>query len=300
MSQKFCDVTYSDKQSICEDADATAKMDRNSDSSDEPTAAEKKMKVDNEADGQDTEMTSVDVDVDTQPVVSTTEVSDSNGAAEAKSHNSPLDKVDTSSTGEDKTKVSDDTVSSNTTTTETRLEVVDSTTNEAQGPPPAPEEVEDFGEPINLKVVFNKQQLKICMPLKKTVGKVLDTFGNAWKLGCTQIICVEISGDLKLLIEKETKVAPALQKVVLKGMPKDESTLESLGVTTLTKIMVIGTTLSDVMSMTKPPDKETLVAEDLSMKKDATNWCSVTQHKKIVDKVYNFNSRHLICHLLLC
>jgi hypothetical protein len=76
--------------------------------------------------------------------------------------------------------------------------------------------------------------------------------------------------------------------VVLKGLPKDDATLESLSVTTLTKIMVIGTSLGDVMAMaSKPPDKDTLVADDLSSssKKDATNWCSLAQHKKIIDKV---------------
>jgi len=94
-----------------------------------------------------------------------------------------------------------------------------------------------------------------------------------------------ISGDLKKLIEAETKIAPALQKVLIKGIPKDEVILKSLGVTSSTKIMVIGTTLDDVMSVSKAPDKEALAAEESNASKDSSNWCSMTQHKKIIDKV---------------
>lgn len=99
-----------------------------------------------------------------------------------------------------------------------------------------------------------------------------------------------IAGDLKLLIEKETNVAPALQKVLVKGIPKDTTTLESLGLTKTSKILVIGTALSEVMEIAKAPDKEALLAADLSAKKDAASWCSLTQHKKILDKVwYKYN-----------
>lgn len=59
-----------------------------------------------------------------------------------------------------------------------------------------------------------------------------------------------------------------------------------MGVTRLTKIMVIGTTLSDVMAIsTKPTDQDAHAAEDVSTGKDAANWCSLTQHKKVIDKV---------------
>jgi len=119
---------------------------------------------------------------------------------------------------------------------------------------------EDFGEPVELKVIFNKNPLSIKMPLKKTVG------------------------DLKVLIEKETNVAKEMQKVCIKGIAKDEATLESLGVTSSTKILVIGTSIRDLMEVTKRPDKSTLAAEDLSRNEAQNNWCSLPQHKRIVDK----------------
>jgi UDP-N-acetylglucosamine 2-epimerase len=87
------------------------------------------------------------------------------------------------------------------------------------------------------------------------------------------------------MIEAQTKVAPALQKVLIKGIQKDEVTLKSLGVGPSTKIMVIGSSFDDVMAVSKPPDKEALAAEEATASKESNNWCSLTQHKKIIDKV---------------
>jgi hypothetical protein len=243
-------------------------MDNNpNNDDDEPTGTEiKKMRVDDGGETEDTEMTSVEVvessegelllcKDDKPKDVTSSNLNGSSGAAAAvasdsEANNQEKDETitDCSTTSESGTKEVPDTTTSDT------LLLADSTEE------PVQQKEEDFGEEIELKIIFNKKPLLIKTQIRKTVG------------------------HLKLLIEKETGLPPGLQKVLLKGIPKDDVTLESLGVTKSTKILVIGTTLNEVMEVTKPPDKEALAAEDLSSKKDAANWCSVTQHKKILDK----------------
>lgn len=47
-------------------------------------------------------------------------------------------------------------------------------------------------------------------------------------------------------------VLPAMQKVMIKGLAKDEKTLKELGVTRGSKVMVVGSKLDDVVSVNTP------------------------------------------------
>lgn len=47
-----------------------------------------------------------------------------------------------------------------------------------------------------------------------------------------------------------------MQKVMFKGLAKDDKTLRDLGVTKGAKVMVVGSTLTDVLSVTAPTKEE--------------------------------------------
>jgi len=48
--------------------------------------------------------------------------------------------------------------------------------------------------------------------------------------------------------------------------------------------MVIGSSLDAVMSVAKPPDADSASASD-SAASSTSGWCTMPQHKKIIDKV---------------
>jgi len=113
---------------------------------------------------------------------------------------------------------------------------------------------------VDLRVVYNKQPMPVQISLKKTVG------------------------DLKRLIEKSTNVTPELMKVLVKGA-KDELTLESIGITKGSKVLIIGTPLDQVMAVAKAPTAKELSGDDSNASPaESLNWCVVPRHQKVLDK----------------
>lgn len=82
-----------------------------------------------------------------------------------------------------------------------------------------------LSETISFKVIFNKRKYDVTWELDKTVLSLKDH------------------------IQTLTNVAPAMQKLMFKGLAKDEKTLRELGVTKGSKMMVIGSKLQDVISV---------------------------------------------------
>jgi len=90
-------------------------------------------------------------------------------------------------------------------------------------------------------------------------------------------------GELRMHIAKVTEVEPGLQKLMYKGMLKDDSkTLGELGIQNGIKMMLVGTSISEVLSVAAPTPspteskkEEQAVSEPLSEK---------LPHKKIVEK----------------
>jgi len=83
-------------------------------------------------------------------------------------------------------------------------------------------------------------------------------------------------------------VDPNLQKVLLKGIAKDDQVLKDLGVGpggSVKKILVIGSSIQEVMNIYKVPDADTSTSGTGEQSEVAgNNWCSVTLHKKQIDK----------------
>ncbi|XP_076458234.1 ubiquitin domain-containing protein UBFD1-like [Babylonia areolata] len=113
-------------------------------------------------------------------------------------------------------------------------------------------------ETIDFKVIFNKQKFDLSMQLDSTIEQ------------------------LKNKAQGLTGVPPSMQKIMFRGLAKDHQTLRELKVTKGAKIMVVGSTLNDVLSVTAPTEKEMK-----EIAKAATNKEPLSQqkvHKKVLDK----------------
>jgi len=113
---------------------------------------------------------------------------------------------------------------------------------------------------IDFKVIYNKKKYDVSLPPDTDIGA------------------------LKTHLQPIISIPPAMMKVMIKGLAKDEMTLKRLGVTKGSKVMIIGSSLNDVLSVSTTP-KDT--PKDLSTPKDTSSsseTCKQKQHKKVLDK----------------
>ena len=114
-------------------------------------------------------------------------------------------------------------------------------------------------EKLEFKVVFNKKKYDINFGLNDTIG--------ALKVQMADII----------------NVPNTMQKVMFKGLAKDKMSLRQVGVVKGSKVMVVGSTLSDVLEVAKKPSaQEVKEAAQEEAVKEA--WAAQTAHKKVLDK----------------
>nr|CAB3267464.1 ubiquitin domain-containing protein UBFD1-like [Phallusia mammillata] len=111
---------------------------------------------------------------------------------------------------------------------------------------------------ISFLVVFNKQKLKISWSASDTIA------------------------NLKAHLHDTTGVPPALQKLMFKGLVKDEQKLSEAGIVNGSKMMLVGSKLTDViLATTKASDKPSSSAEEEKPKKEPLS--KQKPHAKIVD-----------------
>lgn len=116
------------------------------------------------------------------------------------------------------------------------------------------------GEPVDFKVIYNKKKFDINFGSDNTVG--------------------ELKNHLQSVIE----IPPAMMKVMIKGLAKDEMTLKRLGVTKGSKIMVVGSSLNDVLAVSKTPTEAEKKAASTSSSNKEDTLSKQKMHKKILDK----------------
>ncbi|KAK6169078.1 hypothetical protein SNE40_020199 [Patella caerulea] len=118
---------------------------------------------------------------------------------------------------------------------------------------------QNLEERVNFKVIYNKSKYDVNFGLDETVK------------------------ELKEHIQTLTGVPQAMQKLMFRGLAKDELTLRELKVTKGAKIMVVGSTLNDVLSVSAPSKKE--LAEAAKAEASAKEpFSEMKQHKKVLDK----------------
>ena len=121
------------------------------------------------------------------------------------------------------------------------------------------ESEQSSSEQIDFKIVYNKKKYDITFGLDDTVGQ------------------------LKSHLQDVIGVPSAMQKILIKGLAKDEMSLRKLGVTRGAKVMVVGSTLSDVLEVAKKPTPQQLKeVEEKEVKKES--WSQQKQHKKVLEK----------------
>ncbi|XP_074647833.1 ubiquitin domain-containing protein UBFD1-like isoform X2 [Tubulanus polymorphus] len=113
-------------------------------------------------------------------------------------------------------------------------------------------------ELVNFKIVFKKRSFDVSFPLDEKIS------------------------SLKIKIQELTSLTPAMQKVMFRGLAKDECTLRELNVSKGAKLMVVGSTLNDVLSVTAPDPKE--LKEEKPHTKSKEPLCQDKIHKKVLEK----------------
>ncbi|XP_046735230.1 ubiquitin domain-containing protein UBFD1-like isoform X2 [Diprion similis] len=113
-------------------------------------------------------------------------------------------------------------------------------------------------ERIDFKIIYNKQKIDVNFPLDDTVK------------------------DLKAHLQDIIAVPQAMQKVMIKGLAKDEQTLRSLGVTKGAKIMIVGSKLNDVLAVSIPTKQDLVDEATASARKEPLS--QQKMHRKVLDK----------------
>ena len=115
-------------------------------------------------------------------------------------------------------------------------------------------------EKVEFKVIFNKKKHDVTFPLDNDVGA------------------------LKSHLQPLIGIPPAMMKVMIKGLARDEMTLRKLGVSKGSKVMVVGSSINDVLQMSSAP-KDTAGAKGSGASgKEESSVTKIKQHKKILDR----------------
>jgi len=114
-------------------------------------------------------------------------------------------------------------------------------------------------EKVDFKVVFNKKKFDVTFDLDDTIG--------ALKVHLADII----------------DVPNTMQKVMIKGLAKDEMTLRQVGVIKGSKVMVVGSTITDILEVNKKPSAQQL-KDEAQAEAAKESWSEQKLHKKVLDK----------------
>ncbi|XP_015285227.1 PREDICTED: ubiquitin domain-containing protein UBFD1 [Gekko japonicus] len=113
-------------------------------------------------------------------------------------------------------------------------------------------------ELVELKVIWNKNKYDVKFPLGST------------------------GAELKEKIHALTGLPPTMQKVMFKGLLPEEKTLREIKVINGSKIMVVGSTINDVLAVSIPKDAAQQEVKSEETKKEPL--CRQKQHRKVLDK----------------
>ncbi|XP_032833438.2 ubiquitin domain-containing protein UBFD1 [Petromyzon marinus] len=111
---------------------------------------------------------------------------------------------------------------------------------------------------VDIKIIYNKAKFDVSVSLDST------------------------GANLKNTIHTLTGVPPAMQKVMFKGLVREERTLRDMKVTSGAKFMVVGSTLTDVLAVNAP--KEVVAQETRADEPKKEPLCRQKQHRKVLDK----------------
>ncbi|KAL7379269.1 hypothetical protein ABVT39_025191 [Epinephelus coioides] len=120
------------------------------------------------------------------------------------------------------------------------------------------DDVDGDQETVDLKIIWNKNKYDLKIPVDNTGAK------------------------LKERIHSLTGLPPAMQKVMYKGLLPEDKTLREIKITNGAKIMVVGSTINDVLAVNTP--KEVIQQEVKAEENKKEPLCRQKQHRKVLDK----------------
>lgn len=119
----------------------------------------------------------------------------------------------------------------------------------------------DPGPEVKFKLVYNKTNYEIVMGENRSIR------------------------ELKDHIETLTKLPRAMQKLMFKGLVKDDTkTLKELKVVKNSKMMLVGTTMSDLVAVTTKPTTAEIAAHTSSVSTKKESLSKQKIHQKVLDK----------------
>ncbi|KAK0163651.1 hypothetical protein PV327_007312 [Microctonus hyperodae] len=114
-------------------------------------------------------------------------------------------------------------------------------------------------ESIEFKIIYNKKKIDITFSLDRTIA------------------------ELKDHLESIISVPKEMQKVMIKGLAKDQDTLRSLGLANGAKVMIVGSKLNDVLALTIP-SKQDIQDDAAATASSKEPYSQQKIHRKILDK----------------
>ncbi|KAK0098827.1 hypothetical protein PV326_002458 [Microctonus aethiopoides] len=114
-------------------------------------------------------------------------------------------------------------------------------------------------ESIEFKIIYNKKKIDITFSLDGTIA------------------------ELKDHLESIISVPKEMQKVMIKGLAKDQDTLRSLGLANGAKVMIVGSKLNDVLALTVP-SKQDIQDDAAATASTKEPYSQQKIHRKILDK----------------
>ncbi|XP_025835917.1 ubiquitin domain-containing protein UBFD1-like [Agrilus planipennis] len=118
--------------------------------------------------------------------------------------------------------------------------------------------VDSTSELLDFKVVYNKNKHDVSAPSDSTVA------------------------ELKKKLQGLLGVPESLQKLMYKGLLQDNQTLANVGITKGAKIMLVGSTLNDVLAVSSVTKQDVAELENPANTKEPL--CRQKIHKKVLDK----------------
>ena len=118
------------------------------------------------------------------------------------------------------------------------------------------------GEPLNFKMVWNKQNYEVN------------------KLGTLNSV-----GHMRKHIEELTGIPCKMQKIMYKGLVKDDNaTLSDVKINNNAKVMVVGSTPKDIEKVKTPTQAELKQEQAAEAAASKEPLCQQKMHKKVLDK----------------
>lgn len=169
-------------------------------------------------------------------------------------------------------------------------------TEDSQNTPTTSEEVKSDGG-VDSKVDVPDNEVEISVSTAEKLVSNVATENEETKVKETvtfKVVCNKTKHDvtseldntveqLKTQLETIIGIPKALQKVMFKGLARDEQTLRTIGITQGAKVMIVGSKLDDVLAVSGV-SKETAAQEEKAAASTKEPLCRQKTHRKVLDK----------------